>query len=107
MTEITIKRNEKGSITRFTVKGHTGYAAEGEDIVCAAISSVTWMTMNGLEQIVSIPIRYVQEDGYADCILPELSPEERERADVLLNSMNAFFEELIRQRGEFISKTEV
>ena len=107
MTEITVRRNEKGSITRFTVKGHSGYAEAGEDIVCAAVSSVTWSTANGLENILSIPITYTEEDGYADCILPDLTPAQREKADVLLESMDAFFEELSRVHRGFISKTEV
>jgi len=107
MTQVTIKRNQEGKITRFTVKGHTGYADAGEDIVCAAASSVTWSTANGLENVLSIPITYTEKDGYADCIIPDLSPDLREKADVLLESMNAFFEELTRTHREFISKTEV
>ena len=107
MTTITIKRNEKRQIVRFTVEGHTGSAPRGEDIVCAGLSSVTWAVMNGLEEILSIPIQYEMTDGYADCILPDLSPSEREKVDVLLLSMEAYFDEMIRQYGEFISKLEV
>lgn len=38
-------------ITGFSVKGHSGYADEGSDIVCAAVSSAVFMTINMLTDI--------------------------------------------------------
>ena len=34
-----IFHTEGRRITGFTVQGHSGYASEGEDIVCAAVTS--------------------------------------------------------------------
>ncbi len=36
--------------TRFSVSGHAGYADEGEDIVCAGVSSAVVLVLNLLEQ---------------------------------------------------------
>ena len=102
MTNVVIKKNGEGSIVRFTVDGHTGFAPAGEDIVCAALSSVTWTVMNGLENVLHIPITYKVEDGYTECSLPELSPRDREKADILLFSMEQFLEDLKSQYGDFI-----
>ena len=35
----------------FTVEGHSGYAEEGSDIVCAAVSSAAIMTVNTVTEI--------------------------------------------------------
>ncbi len=102
MTTVTIQKNGEGSIVRFQVDGHTGFAPAGEDIVCAALSSVTWTVMNGLENVLHIPITYQVEEGFSECSLPELSPEMREKADILLNSMEQFLEDLKHQYGDFI-----
>jgi len=60
---IKIKNNE----TTIEVKGHSGYADSGNDIVCAAISTACIMTANLIDKIESI--RYnildlVCEEGY-------------------------------------------
>ncbi len=42
MTTVKFK-NESGRITGFSCSGHSGYAEEGSDIVCAAVSSCVSM----------------------------------------------------------------
>ena len=39
MTNVVVSR-EKGHVVSVQCKGHSGYAPEGEDIVCAALSAV-------------------------------------------------------------------
>jgi len=106
MTNITLKR-ENGYIVSFEAKGHSGYACEGEDIVCASISSVVWTVINGLENVLGLKVSYKMEDGYVKCQIPSLSESERKMADVLLESMSRFFDDLEKNYGKFISKTEV
>ena len=38
--------NEEGRITGFCCSGHSGYAEEGADIVCAAVSTAVSLTAN-------------------------------------------------------------
>jgi len=38
MTEVLVRRAPDGTITELQVKGHTGYAEQGEDIVCAGVT---------------------------------------------------------------------
>ena len=35
-----------GNLVGFVMEGHAGYADPGEDSVCAAVSSVAYMTAN-------------------------------------------------------------
>ena len=45
MTTVTFL-TEESRIIGFDAKGHSGYAAEGEDIVCAAVSSAVQLVCN-------------------------------------------------------------
>ncbi|MCI8600226.1 MAG: ribosomal-processing cysteine protease Prp [Oscillospiraceae bacterium] len=48
----------------FSVSGHAGYASEGRDIVCAAVSSAVQLTANGITEILAQKAG-VQADGNA------------------------------------------
>ena len=49
MTTVTFS-TEGRRIVGFEVKGHSGYAQEGEDIVCAAVSALVIHTVNSLDR---------------------------------------------------------
>ena len=48
MITITVKKRN-GNYLEFVSKGHAGYAEEGQDIVCAAVSVLVINTVNSLE----------------------------------------------------------
>ena len=106
MTTVEFQRTEN-KITAFTVSGHTGYGEEGDDIVCASVSGVVWCTVNGLSEIAGLPVRYESRDGFVSLKVPPLSEAEREKADVLLESMYAFFVSLSAQYSDFVKIMEV
>ncbi|HCA54731.1 MAG: ribosomal-processing cysteine protease Prp [Acutalibacteraceae bacterium] len=47
----------------FHIHGHAGYAAAGEDVICAFVSSAAYMTANTLTEIMGIPAEACAEDG--------------------------------------------
>ena len=49
MVEITVYKNTKHQTVGFRTVGHAGYAEEGQDIVCAAISILVINTINAIE----------------------------------------------------------
>ena len=49
MVEITVYKNTKHQTDGFKTIGHAGYAEEGQDIVCAAISILVINTINAIE----------------------------------------------------------
>ncbi len=53
MTAITFFSNRDGKYLGFTCLGHSGYAEEGEDIVCAGISALVINTVNALSTFTS------------------------------------------------------
>ena len=103
MIKFTTVKNTEGKITQFTVDGHSGFAESGEDIVCASVSSVVWLTINGIEKQNLAKLNYEERDGFVDCIVEEKFSD---GADVLLNSLVMFIAELSGQYKEFLKLSE-
>ena len=55
----------------FTATGHSGFAAKGEDIVCAAVSAVLQAAVFSLQLICKPEPTVCISDGNLSCILPE------------------------------------
>ena len=49
MTKVTFYQNSDRQCVGFEAKDHAGYAEEGEDIVCAAVSALVINTVNSIE----------------------------------------------------------
>lgn len=43
-----------GQLLGFELSGHSGYAEQGEDIVCAAVSSAAYMTANTILEVLKV-----------------------------------------------------
>ena len=55
-----------GLITGFTITDHAEYGEEGSDILCAAISSAAYMTVNTITDILGIVVGVEVKDGYME-----------------------------------------
>lgn len=106
MTEIKLYKKDD-SIQKFSVCGHSGYGAEGTDIVCAAVSSVLWTTINGLETVLCIDVNTLQNGADVTCELPRLTKSMQEKADILTKAMELFFLDLAKQYDRYLSVMEV
>ncbi len=107
MTRICVYRKNK-DITGYTVSGHTGFANEGEDIVCSAVSSLAMATLNGLTDVVKINVGYEVSEAFLECVLPDdLSGEDRKSADILLNTFILSVKDLEKQYKEYITIDEL
>ena len=63
MITITVKKRN-GNYLEFVSKGHAGYAEEGQDIVCAAVSVLVINTVNSLETFTDDQFEVQEDDGY-------------------------------------------
>ena len=54
MTKVTIYKNLENECVGFDVCDHAGFAEEGSDIVCAAISILVINTMNAIEAFTDV-----------------------------------------------------
>lgn len=105
MTRIKVFRSG-GKITGFEAKGHSGYAEEGSDIVCSAVSALTQTAVGGLLEIAALPVEYSIADGSLWCQLQKLSAHEREKADMILETMLLGLRTMQEDYGEYLKIIE-
>lgn len=54
----------EGALTGFSVRGHSGMAESGSDILCAAVSSAAFLTANTVLEVLHVsPTALIAEDG--------------------------------------------
>ncbi len=104
MTTVVV-RTESGKIRSVECDGHTGYGEEGEDIVCAALSSIVQTALLGLFGVAEINVQVTRsdEDGYLKMVLPsDMDEIQIERAEVILRTMLLGVRDLREGYSDFI-----
>lgn len=108
MTKVEIVYR-RGHIVSLSADGHTGYGVEGEDILCAALSSIIQTALLGLMQVAGIQVDYLRSDenGTLSFALPELTDDKRRDADMILGTCVAGIEDLYLNYSDFIEINKV
>ena len=108
MTQVRIRR-KNGKIIKVSCDGHTDYGEEGEDIVCAALSSVVQTAVLGLMQVARLDVGYKvnAREGLLELTVPnQMDETERNNADMILETMFLGIADLNSEYGKYI-KLEV
>ena len=83
---ITVEIRKSGdSYAGFSSKGHAGYAEEGYDIICAAVSVLTVNTINSIEKFTEDAFKAEAADGMVRWKFTEI-PLSKE-ANLLMDSL--------------------
>ena len=102
MTTVTFQ-TEGSRIVGFEVKGHSGYAPEGEDIVCAAITSAIRMTECALNDVLGLEASVKVRDDSISLKLPGgLSQTSESTGQTLLTALMLYLTELHEEYPENI-----
>lgn len=104
MIKITIFKKDD-LIAGFQVKGHSGYAQEGQDIVCSGVSVATQMALLGLKEILKFDFESNIDDGFLVVRLDK-KDYQNASAQVLLQSMEKTLEDIAKNYSKFV-KMEV
>ena len=89
----------------FLIEGHSGFADEGEDIVCASISSAAFMVANTISEVLKVNARTEVSDGKMKLTVNE---EQRHITKDILLGLKLHLESLAEQYPEFLETlTEV
>lgn len=100
---ISVIFTESGStLTGFHISGHSGYADEGSDIVCAAVSSASLMAANTVTEIQKLSADITVNDGFLNL---DLSPKDAEEASVTLEGLRLHLTALSQEYPHFIKVT--
>jgi len=103
MTNITITRIKK-NITSVVCDGHTNYSVQGEDVVCAALSSIVQTALLGLMQVCGINVEYNRDNnkGFLSFVLCELTDTQRHNANIVLDTMLCGLLDLYDSYSDFV-----
>lgn len=105
MTRVTFYLSQ-GRIEAVDLSGHAGYADEGEDIVCAAITSAVQMTHALLYDVQRLDVDTIIEDEGAHIRLT-LPAQALDAGQDGMKALRIFYTELAAQYPEFLSVMEV
>lgn len=86
MISVVFKKNQN-IITGFSIKGHSGYAECGSDIVCSAVSAISQTVLIGIQEVLKLQPFYSLKNGFLSVDISKLSKEEIDSCQVLMNSM--------------------
>ena len=107
----TVKFKMEGSrITGFTSEGHSGFAQEGEDIVCSAVSSTIGLVECACNTVLGIAaaVRIDEQKARISFHLPGgLSPEDEHTCQTLLAALMVYLVELQEEYPNNINVMEV
>ena len=104
MTRAVLLCDSLGRLTGFRVKGHAGYAEEGSDIVCSAISALTTTCVNALESVAGVQAEVRGgEDGFLEARLPQgLTDMQMHDAQVLMGALHQGLSDLADGYPQYI-----
>ena len=83
MITVTVFK-DSGIYRGFRSQGHAGYAEEGYDIICSAVSVLTVNTVNSIEAFTEDGFSVEADDGFLDFQLEDVPTE---RTTLLMDSM--------------------
>ncbi|OEF98358.1 ribosomal-processing cysteine protease Prp [Desulfuribacillus alkaliarsenatis] len=88
MVEIIVYKNRADEVVSFQVHGHAGYADQGQDIVCSAVSVLTLNTVNSISHLLGIKLEPTSDLGILECHFPKQQDLlQQEKMQLLLQSM--------------------
>ena len=109
MTTVTFY-SEGNRLVGFEVKGHSGYAPEGEDIVCAAVTSAVRLTECAINDVLGLEasVKVREKDASISLKLPaKLGQTAESTCQTLLAALMVHFVQLNEEYPEYITVLEV
>ena len=109
MTTVTFC-SEGSRIVGFEVKGHSGYAPQGEDIVCAGVTSAVRLTECAINDVLGLEaaVKVREKDASITLKLPStLGQTNESTCQALLTALMVHFVQLAEEYPDYISVLEV
>ena len=114
MTTITFYKTD-GFYYGFEEKGHTGYGESGDDVLCAALSSMTMLLVNAIEISYASSVDYTIDEKTTDIkviaksALPKYESDEKKQYAISGLIQAYFFQlmDLVEDYYEFLDVKEI
>ena len=104
-----IFHTEGGRITGFDAAGHSGFAPEGEDVVCAAITSALRLVECTVNDVMGLAasVKVSEKDTRIVFRLPGgLAPGAESTCQALLTGLMVYFTDLHEEYPQFVEVLE-
>ena len=108
MTTVTF-HTEGSAIIGFDAKGHSGFAQEGEDIVCAAVTSAVRLVECTVNDVMGLcaAVKVREKDAFISLRLPGgLSAQSDNTCQALLTGLMVYLTELHDEYPDYIEVLE-
>lgn len=105
MIQVMVKRTD-GNITSFVISGHANSGPYGYDLVCAAVSAVSFGSVNAALKIgkADLQIEQAEDGGYLKVEIPPNIPNEnKEKIQLIFEAMIVSLETIEREYKQFIN----
>lgn len=107
MIKIVITRDQAGSIKGLDIRGHSGYAAAGQDIICSAVSVTAYTAAGALEDLAGLRDCYSESDGHMIISLPSgITPEQKSTAGIILETTAIGLKQIELTYGKYVLVVE-
>jgi uncharacterized protein len=106
MIKITVKRKKDNSILGFVVEGHAKYDKSGQDIVCSAVSALSYTTVAGLVNLAG-GCDHQEDEGFMEIFLKEdLDASQKQTGSIILETMYIGFKQIENSYRQYIRINE-
>lgn len=109
MTTVTFA-SDGSRLTAFEVKGHSGLAASGEDVLCAAVTSAVRLTECAVNDVLGLEaaVKVREKDASISLKLPRnLEGEAAQVCQTLMTALMLYFLQLHEEYPDHIIVMEV
>jgi len=71
VVEVRIREDGRSRLSSFFASGHAGWADDGRDVVCAAVSAILQSAWLGLTEVAHIAVDGTRDKGLLELAWPE------------------------------------
>lgn len=102
MIKIQASRDKNGFIWNISVRGHSGLAQHGNDIVCAGVSALAYTAVGALEELAGIK-EVVEKDGYMEWSVPtDVKTNLKPHISIIMETIFIGLKQIENEYGEYV-----
>jgi len=76
LVEVHLREDSRGRLSSFFATGHAGWADDGKDIVCAAVSTLLQSAWLGLSEVAGVDVEGSKAKGTLELRWPDSARED-------------------------------
>ncbi|MFT8363481.1 MAG: ribosomal-processing cysteine protease Prp [Sporolactobacillus sp.] len=101
MITLRVDRLPDGPISRFCLTGHAGSGPYGFDLVCAAVSAVSFGAINAIDALTdcTLTVDQAPDGGFLDCMLND---SQEPKAQLIIEAMLVSMRTIEQSYGKFL-----